>query len=272
VNSWTYISQTNMKFAQYYNPLDLLKHLKLFYNIQRELFELLEKDNNLHPNKSKITHARHGSIKFPDAYIIKLLLDTYKPQNILEVGSFLGFSTRWLLELSNKWNAKVSAVDPNIRHRIFDNPRDYVQQLNSKYYNETLEIITAFFGELNFDIYKKYRNSEPKLDKKQVDELLIKIDMIDSGWNRNFDFIFIDGDHSYKSVISNFEVAFNLVNKGGCIVFHDVLSWNDVRQALEHIENKYTKRIKLEILGNFERYLLKLINKSNDGIALIKIL
>lgn len=261
-----------MKFAQYYNPLSLLKHLKLFYNIQAELFKLLEKDKNHHLNKSKTTHARHGSIKFPDAYIIKILLDTYKPQSILEVGSFLGFSTRWLSELSSKWNAKVTAVDPNIRHRIFDNPRHYVQQLNSKYYNENLEIITAFFGEIHFDIYKKYRNSEPKLEKKQVDELLSKIGTIDSGWNRNFDFIFVDGDHSYKSVISNFEVALNLVNKGGCIVFHDVLSWNDVRQALEDIENKYTKRIKLEILGNFERYLLKLIKKSNDGIALIKIL
>ena len=122
-----------MEFAKYYNPLDLLKHLKLFYKIQGELYKLLEKDNNDHSYKNKITHARHGSIKFPDAYIIKILLDTYKPQSILEVGSFLGFSTWWLLESSNKWNAKVTAVDPNIRHRIFDNPRNYVQQLNLEY-------------------------------------------------------------------------------------------------------------------------------------------
>lgn len=259
-----------MNQLKYYTPFILAKRLVLFYEIQKELHNIFESEQTFHSISSKQTHARHGSIKFPDAYIITNLLNEYRPASILEVGSFLGYSTRWLLESSARWNAKVTAVDPNIRHRIFDNPRHYVEKLNSKYLSDRLEIETAFFGKINFDIYEKYSRSEPKLEKEQVDLLMGKIGTIDSAWNRKFDFIYVDGDHSYDSVTDNFDIAYNLINTGGHIAFHDVLSWEDVYRALTDIEKKYKNKIKLEIFGKYQKKLLKLIGKANDGIALIK--
>lgn len=258
-----------LETLKYYNPIDLIDNLKIFYGIQTELHNIFEQEQDNHSITSKKTHARHGSIKFPDAYIIRNILHQYKPNFILEIGSFLGYSTRWLLESSAMWNARVTAVDPNIRHRIFDNPKTYVEKLNSKFIAERLEIETAFFGEIKFDIYEKYSRSQPVLNKEQVDNLLKKIKTIDSEWNRTFDFIYIDGDHSYGSVIDNFKIAINLINKGGHIAFHDVLSWDDIYRALKDIESEYSDRIKLEIYGTFQKKLLKIINKSNDGIALI---
>jgi len=190
----------------------------------------------------------------------------------LEVGSFLGFSTRWLLESSNSWNANITSIDPNIRHRIFDNPRIYVEQFNSKYIPEYLDIKTAFFGSNDFDIYSKSELIKPKKDKKFVGKLISNIKIINKSWNRKFDFIFIDGDHNYKSVINNFEIAKELLTNNGCITFHDALSWKDVNRALIDIKEKYTNTLEVTIIGSFARYLLKFINKSNDGIGLIKLI
>jgi predicted O-methyltransferase YrrM len=36
------------------------------------------------------------------------------------------------------------------------------------------------------------------------------------------DFLFIDGDHSYEGVKSDFEMYSGLVRPGGLIVFHDI--------------------------------------------------
>ncbi len=41
------------------------------------------------------------------------------------------------------------------------------------------------------------------------------------GWNKKFDFIFIDGDHNYEAVKQDFTEWFPLLEKGGFIAFHD---------------------------------------------------
>jgi predicted O-methyltransferase YrrM len=39
---------------------------------------------------------------------------------------------------------------------------------------------------------------------------------------QNLDFLFIDGDHTYKGVKEDFEMYSPLVRKGGVIAFHDI--------------------------------------------------
>lgn len=42
-----------------------------------------------------------------------------------------------------------------------------------------------------------------------------------SGWDKPFDFIFIDGDHTYDAVKRDFEDWYPLIMQGGYIAFHD---------------------------------------------------
>jgi len=244
--------------------------------IRKELFGLIENHYMPHPLDHRFTHAIHGSVKLTDAYVLELLLEKYRPKTILEIGSFLGFSTRWILEISYEWGAAVTAVDPNIRHRIFDNPRAFVEGLNSKFYPDALEIETAFFGDCNFDVYHDYEYYEPKRDRNHVDELLKKIGRIDGSgntWNRKFDFIFIDGNHSYESVMNNFTNALALLNDGGCIAFHDVLTWEGVQRALNELKIEYQGKAEVNIYGKFDNLLLTtFLNKTNDGIGLFKLI
>jgi len=45
------------------------------------------------------------------------------------------------------------------------------------------------------------------------------------------DFLFIDGDHSYKGVKKDFEMYSPLVNAGGLIAFHDIVDTELIRKA-----------------------------------------
>jgi predicted O-methyltransferase YrrM len=40
---------------------------------------------------------------------------------------------------------------------------------------------------------------------------------------RKLDFLFIDGDHTYNGVKTDFEMCSKLVKKGGIIAFHDTV-------------------------------------------------
>jgi predicted O-methyltransferase YrrM len=57
-------------------------------------------------------------------------------------------------------------------------------------------------------------------DSHSIDTLN-KIKRILNG--KKLDFLFIDGDHSYKGVKKDFEMYSPLVRKGGIIAFHDII-------------------------------------------------
>ncbi len=65
---------------------------------------------------------------------------------------------------------------------------------------------------------------------------------------RKLDVLFIDGDHSYKGVKSDFKMYSRLVKKGGLIIFHDIVPgspnlvggvpifWNEIKHKFNYIE------------------------------------
>lgn len=67
---------------------------------------------------------------------------------------------------------------------------------------------------------------------------------------RKFDFLFIDGDHSYEGVKKDFEMYGPLVEKGGIVAFHDIKDtqhhrdinvfvppfWKEIKEKYPHRE------------------------------------
>lgn len=253
-------------------PFDVYSHFVLYNKIRCELNDLVARTENSYPLDVRQAHASHGSLKFTDAFVLKQLLIKYRPRTILEIGSFLGFSTRWVLEVTNGWGSALTAIDPNIRHRVFDDPRNFVEKLNSAFYPGRLEIVTGFFGSLDGNVYYDYEHYEPKRDRTYVDALVRNRSTIDRMWSRKFDFIFIDGDHTYKSVMNNFEAAVSLLNNNGTIVFHDALSWTDVNRALKDIKTEYDERADVRVYGRIDRILLEPFRVNNDGIGVFRLL
>lgn len=212
--------------------------------------------------------ALAGKLLFPDAYALTRLLHRHRPASILEVGSFVGFSTRWLLECSSDWNASVTSVDPNIRHRMFDSPGAVLREFNARFTPERLEVIEAFFGNPGECSYEDYENYTPRRNRAEVDELFGSRPRLTGGWERRFDFIFLDGDHEFSAVMRDFEIAVRLLNPGGCIAFHDAIGWKDVAQAMRQISEAYSSRATVRTIGVLDHAILwKVFRKFNSGVG-----
>jgi len=107
--------------------------------------------------------------------VVAQMLQAAKPRTILEVGSFLGFSSRWILEISRSWGAEVVVVDAGIRHRVFDNVQEHLLAFSRAFVEQgALTVVRAFFA---------------------VPTLAELKDL--------FDFYFIDGEHSFDSTRSS---------------------------------------------------------------------
>lgn len=220
-------------------------------------------------------NALGGSMKFGDCYIVQQLLRRNKPKQCLEIGSFLGFSANWLLENSAEWNMHLTAVDPNIRHRVFENPRDIMEKINARFIPDRLEIVTAFFG-AHPDWTKDYEDCDPPRSKAEVRKVFADRREIDGSWNRTFDCIFIDAAHDYYSVMDGFRNALKLLNSGGIILFHDALSETGVNRTLKELKVEFEGKTRVEIIDgsnvlnhpNLDREMLKKV----DGIGFFKLM
>jgi predicted O-methyltransferase YrrM len=161
--------------------------------------------------------AIEGSVKLYDAMTLRRLLLERRPARILEVGSFLGLSARWILEVTRPWGATLTAVDPNVAHRGFARPLDAARRLNREFLPSRLEFVERRFG-------PEAAAEDPRL-------------------KRPFDFVFIDGDHRYEAVRSDFETASALLSPGGTITFHDAMSSDSVWRLLGEIGSQGVVRV-----------------------------
>lgn len=139
--------------------------------------------------------------------------DSY-PLEYLEIGCYAGGSACLMLQ---RKNTSVTSIDLGVPI----NP-DIVQE-NVKMLNHHNNPYTYIKGDSKSDaVYSQVSN-------------------------KKYDIIFIDGDHSYSGVISDFQKYSELVKKNGYIVFDD---YND---------SKYSPQVKKavdDILSNLEGYLI----------------
>lgn len=133
-----------------------------------------------------------------------------------------------------------------------------------KNFNNALEIGMGEFGgthslwrnifdrvttiEINSTTVNKFKNNNPEFedsrtniingssfDKRNAEKIPQKID-----------FLFIDGDHNYQSVVYDFNNFINLVNKDGIVAFHDT-------KNEKYGVHRFTRELKNGLLGtNFD--------------------
>lgn len=135
----------------------------------------------------EIIRQSKASIEKEDLKVLLPIVASIKPKNILEIGTWKGYS-------AETW---IEAFEPNqfVSIEIEKGIRDY----DNPIYN--------FWEVDSHDPYTKTRLVE--------------------GAYGEFDFLFIDGDHSLKGVTQDFEMYSPLVRKGGIIALHDILHYNE---------------------------------------------
>ncbi len=253
-----------------FHPLDALASFRAYRALRAELEAVVRQQCRDDSCEAKVQEAFSGKINFPDAYILQRLLERCRPKNILEVGSFVGFSTRWILDIVTRWDGRITSIDPNIRHRSFDAPGDVLATLNARHLPSHLEILHGFFG-MPGDVYHDYEQIEPTRPREFVDRLVASRERITAAWPRKFDFIFIDGDHTYEAVKENIRIALHLLEAKGCIAFHDAISWAGVNAALQELAKDYAGRGEMKILGRLDHFIFQsILGKHTDGIGFFR--
>ena len=199
------------------------------YISQQKLFRAsVERQFGSSVNASEaITHALGGSIKLYDALGLRREIRRVDAKSMLEIGAFLGFSTRW--NLASLETVTLTSVDPNLRHRIFDDPRSHVMVFCADY-KDRLEIVEVFFASPSDGPLWDYQNYEPRLSLEDAKDQVAHVKVIREPIGR-YDIIFVDGNHDYRQVSEDLLLALQMVEPGGAIVLHDAISWPDVVPA-----------------------------------------
>ena len=165
------------------------------------------------PQFKRIHHNFHHIVLYIKDYIMK-----EKCRNYLEIGSHYGHSMCNMLQ--SKYKSKYMGID--IFEKWGDSNIINMENLTNENVNK--------FNINNYECKLIKANSQSKST----------IDIVKNYFSEGIDLLFIDGDHSYRGIINDFNNYFPLVNKGGYIIFDDYLPYT---------------------IGNKEREAPKAINK-----------
>ena len=198
----------------------------------RDLLAVRENINDDPFIRSMFPPIGMGSVTLVDQIVLLALAQIISPKKIIEVGTFLGFTTSLL---SMNTSAKIVSID-----------LPQTSELKELKYNKDLIEID---GNQNDDFLRKqqaikgemYLEFLTKEQRKRVE--LIKADSTNMDFKDEFDqaeFVFIDGGHEKSIVEIDTINARALVNEG-VIIWHDFGSsiHNDVTEFLEQQSNHH---------------------------------
>lgn len=136
------------------------------------------------------------------------LLPQIKPEKILEIGSFEGRSTCFLIE-KNTWAKKleIHCVDTwagGIEHK----GQVDMLSVEGRFDRNTSKLIRESSSEVSLVKHKGYSD-------------IILSRLLADGFSGYFDFVYVDGSHQAPDVLLDAIMAFKLVKIGGLIAFDD---------------------------------------------------
>lgn len=164
----------------------------------------------------QIPSSEIGSLTMLEATMLCTLVKICKPKVLFEIGTYLGYTTRLLLDNSNY--GKVYSMDLSSEsldsYKIGDIDQDKVL-IDDRQNDNYLRKIQSVKGHF----YLKDLVQSSKLILLKGDSRFFKFSSIQD--YKNVDFVFIDGGHDYDTVKCDFNNALDYTGDSSVIVFHD---------------------------------------------------
>ena len=207
---------------------------------------------------------RKSGLKKPYGDNFLGLVEEYKPKNVLEIGVFCGVTSRNICELLKTnfgsdfryygldlfGSTKTSSVD-EIEPKFLENQK-FSNPLKTIYYNFIKkENLNSKISVQNF--LKKF-SQNIELIKGDTRVTLEKVPLSE------IDFVFLDGGHSYDTVLSDLQKLYDNMKNNSKIVCDDfagITKIESVEKAIKDFANN--NKIKLE--EKFKRFALLNVEK-----------
>ena len=207
---------------------------------------------------------RKSGLKKPYGDNFLSLVEEYKPKNVLEIGVFCGVTSRNICELLKTnfgsdfryygldlfGSSKTSSVD-EIEPKFLENQK-FSNPLKTIYYNfikkENLNSkasVQNFLKKFSQNIELIEGDTRVTLEKVPLSEI---------------DFVFLDGGHSYDTVLSDLQKLYDNMKNNSRIVCDDfagITKIESVEKAIKDFANN--NKIKLE--EKFKRFALLNVEK-----------
>jgi len=207
---------------------------------------------------------RKSGLKKPYGDNFLSLVEEYKPKNVLEIGVFCGVTSRNICELLKTnfgsdfryygldlfGSTKTSSVD-EIEPKFLENQK-FSNPLKTIYYNFIKkENLNSKISVQNF--LKKFSQNIELIEgdtRVTLDEVPLS----------EIDFVFLDGGHSYDTVLSDLQKLYDNMKNNSRIVCDDfagITKIESVEKAIKDFANN--NKIKLE--EKFKRFALLNVEK-----------
>lgn len=169
------------------------------------------------------------------------LLPEEKPRRILEIGSFEGASTCFLIENASHDTLEIHCVDT--WEGGIENDSTQMPEIERRFLQNTKVASDLSQAAVTLEIHKGMSN-----------EVLPRL--IANGKKGYFDLVYVDGSHQATDVLLDAVLAFQLVRVGGLIIFDDYL-WKyfdngnpnlvmSPKLAIDSFTNVYFAKVKLQ--------------------------
>ena len=178
-------------------------------------------------------------------------LSTYNPKNVLEIGVFCGVTARNTCDLLDKINGKdftyvgvdlfgsdqsekKDEIEPTfLKDQKFSNP------LKNIYYNYILRENLNSIDSVS-KLLKKYSDNI-KLIAGDTNTVLKELDL------QKFDFVFLDGGHSYQTVINDLTKLYESMKGKKKVILCDDYGEESYIPEVEKAINDFTKQNNLKL-------------------------
>jgi predicted O-methyltransferase YrrM len=154
------------------------------------------------------------------------LVEEQAPRSVLEIGTYAGGTLYCLCRLAQP-DATITSIDKPMG------------RFGGGYTDERADEMQRLFP-------REQQKLHLIRDDSQLPTTLERLEGLLNGGR--LDLLFIDGDHTYEGVKSDFEMYSPLVRQRGMIAFHDILDhnpdtgcevstyWNEIKDDYEHVE------------------------------------
>ena len=202
-------------------------------------------------NLSYKSYWRKTGLKGKWGNIFLQRLSTYNPKNVLEIGVFCGVTARNTCDLLDKINGKdftyvgvdlfgsdqsekKDEIEPTfLKDQKFSNP------LKNIYYNYILRENLNSIDSVS-KLLKKYSDNI-KLIAGDTNTVLKELDL------QNIDFTFLDGGHSYQTVINDLTTLYGSMKDKKKVILCDDYGKESYIPEVEKAINDFTKQNNLEL-------------------------
>lgn len=187
------------------------------------------------------------------------LIPQVNPSRILEIGSYEGASTCYLIDkLSGSKSIEIHCADSwegGIEHKVGGSSQVNMSEVERRFKNNTNIAIRNAKNKVTLISHKNY--SDLTLSK-----------LISQGKLNYFDMIYIDGSHQAPDVLTDAVLSFKLLKKNGVMIFDDYL-WQEPlsygadplrcpKIAVDAFTNIYFRKLKIIKAPLYQIYAQKI--------------